>query len=779
MDQIPSYLPVLPIRTAVVFPSISIPLVVGRENSIRALYHAEREMGLILVVAQRSTTPGDPLPNDLFKVGTLCKVESIATIENGSRQIVVTGLARYHVAEYTLLPEGYLSARGETVADIEGSDLVRNEALLNHLKEASRKILELLPGPIEHLMWLVEKVDDPSYLTHLCAAYLNLSLFDKQELLETLEIDRRIEKLLEYLGKAQRDALLREQLRTIRSELGEESLEDTADQFEDKIRQAQLPEDAARQAREEIRRLRNLPANSAEYHVIRTYLECLFALPWNKRSSSEIDLDRARQTLDEDHFGLESVKRRILQFLAVAQLKNDLRGPILCLVGPPGVGKTSLGQSIARALGRKFIRTSLGGVRDEAEIRGHRRTYVGAMPGRMIQSIRRCGSKNPVMVLDEIDKLKSDFHGDPSAAMLEVLDPEQNKAFTDHYLDVPFDLSEIFFICTANVIDTIPPALRDRMEIIEVNGYTLLEKLHIAQQHLIPGLIEEHGLKPEWVNISDVTIQSIIVHYTREAGVRELKRKIATLFRAVAEQVVKHQASSLDVFSHIDLTPQMLHQLLGPERYFPESAEHPLKSGVALALAWTPHGGDLLFVEATALPDGKGQLTLTGQLGEVMKESAQIALSQARVGAQVYGYKSFDLNRFDIHIHVPSGAIPKDGPSAGVTILVALTSLLIGKPIKPKLAMTGELTLRGAVLPVGGIKEKVLAAHRAQLDTLILPKKNEQDLQEVPEEIRNQLKVVLVNTVEDVLIHALDLSPKQMHPVTAEVSSSSEQPKAA
>lgn len=800
MEQIPAHLPVLPIRTAVVFPSISIPLVVGRGNSIRALDQAEGGVGLIVVVAQRAMTPGDPAPEDLFRVGTLCKIENIATTEQGSRQIVVTGLSRYRVAKYERRPEGYISAMGETVADVEGPDPVRNEALLNQLKEASREILELLPGPTENLIWLVERVDDPSYLTHICAAYLNLSLFDKQDLLETAQIDKRIEKLLvhlhqerevlsvqkdirekmaERLGKAQREALLREQLRTIRSELGEESIEDTADQLEEKIRQAHLPEEAEKQAQDEIRRLKSLPINSAEYHVIRTYLEWIAALPWNRRAPSEIDIELARRILEEDHFGLETVKRRILQFLAVAKLKNNLRGPILCLVGPPGVGKTSLGHSIARALGRKFVRTSLGGVRDEAEIRGHRRTYVGAMPGRIIQSIKRCGSKNPVMLLDEIDKLRSDFHGDPSAAMLEVLDPEQNKTFTDHYLDVPFDLSEVFFICTANVVDTIPPPLRDRMEVIEVNGYTLFEKVHIANQYLVPTVLQEHGLKPEWIDLPEATLQRMIIHHTREAGVRDLKRKIATLFRGVAEDVVKHMAHSSEPFPRMNLTPEKLQQFLGPERYFPEAVEYPLKSGVALALAWTPHGGDLLFVEATTLPNGKGHLTLTGQLGDVMKESAQIALSQARAGAQVYGYRGLDLSHSDIHIHVPSGAIPKDGPSAGITILVALTSLFTGKPIKPGLAMTGEITLRGVVLPVGGIKEKVLAAHRAQLDTLILPKRNEQDLQEVPEEIRKQLKVILVNTVEEVLAHALDIEPSTVRSAGEGATVSPQQPKAA
>jgi ATP-dependent Lon protease len=785
MEQIPSALPVLPIRTSVVFPSISVPLVVGRGNSLRALDQADGSNGLIVVVTQKTITPGDPLPDDLFRVGTLCKIESTVSTENGSRQIVVTGTSRYRIAEFELLPEGYISARGETVADVQGPDLIRNEALLNNLKEASREILELLPGPTDHLMWLMERVDDPSYLSNLCAAYLNLSLYEKQDLLETVQTERRMEKILAYmrkerevlsvqkdirdkmserLSKAQREALLREQLRTIRQELGEDASEDTADQLEEKIRQARLPEDAAKQAADEMRRLRALPVNSAEYHVIRTYLEWLVVLPWNKRTVSQIDLEKARRTLDEDHFGLENVKKRIIQFLAVAKLKKDLRGPILCLVGPPGVGKTSLGQSIARALDRKFIRTSLGGVRDEAEIRGHRRTYVGAMPGRIIQSIKRCGSKNPVMILDEIDKLRADFHGDPSAAMLEVLDPEQNRTFTDHYLDLPFDLSEVFFICTANVMDTIPAPLRDRMEVIEVNGYTLIEKLHIARQYLVPDLIQEHGLKQEWIDLPDESIQKIIVHHTREAGVRELKRKIAALFRAAAEEVVDHMRKSGAPVPILRLTPEWVQTLLGPDRFLPEAAERALKSGVVMALAWTPHGGDLLFIEAATFAFGKGNLILTGQLGDVMKESAQIALSLARSTADRYGYKNFNFSENDIHIHVPAGAIPKDGPSAGVAIYVALVSLLLAKPIRSGLAMTGEVTLRGAVMPVGGIKEKVLAGHRAQLDMIILPRKNEQDLRDVPEEIRSQLKVVLIDNVEEALMHALGLSVQRIPP---------------
>lgn len=787
MEQVPSTLPVLPIRNAVLFPSISMPLVVGRTRSTKAVEQAEKANNLILVVAQRVLTAGDPQPEDMFKIGVLCKIESSTATETGSRQIVVTGISRYRVAEFTMEAD-YLSGRGEVVADIHVADPIRNEALFYNLKELSREILELLPGATEHLVRLIDQVDDPAYLTNVCSAYLNLSIYQKQELLETVQVERRMELLLNYmrkerevlsvqrdirdkmserLNKAQREALLREQLKTIRSELGEEAGEDTAEELEDKIRRADLPEEAEKQANEELRRLRGLPANSAEYHVVRTYLEWLAALPWARRTSSTINVQKARVILDEDHYGLENVKKRILQFLAVAKLKNDLHGPILCLVGPPGVGKTSLGQSIARALERRFIRTSLGGVRDEAEIRGHRRTYVGAMPGRIIQTIKRAGSKNPVMMLDEIDKLRADFHGDPSAAMLEVLDPEQNRTFTDHYLDLPFDLSEVFFICTANVVDTIPPALRDRMEIIDVSGYTSFEKLHIARKYLIPKLIGEHGLKTEWIDLPDETISYIINHHTREAGVRELQRKIAALFRSVAEEIVDHiQNKPGEPVARIRLGVDRLHELIGAPRFFPEAAERVMKPGVSIGLAWTPHGGDLLFIEATAMPSGKGAMTLTGQLGDVMKESAQIAMSIARATAPS-AYQHFDFAHTDIHIHVPAGAIPKDGPSAGVTILVALTSLIIGKPVKSGVAMTGEITLRGTILPVGGIKEKVLAAHRAELHTVILPRRNEQDLTDVPEDVRRQLKFIFVETVDEVLEHTLDIGVSRIGPAAA------------
>jgi len=775
-------LPVLPIRNAVLFPSISMPLVVGRPRSLRALNRASELNNLLVIVTQKIITSSDPAATDLYQVGSLCKIEDQTTTENGSQQIVVTGLSRYKAADFflsSLEDSSYLAVRGHIVDDTHAPDLIRNEALLNNLKVLAQDVLELLPGASEPLVQLLERVDDPSYLTNICAAYLNLSLNQKQELLETVEIERRIEVLLNYMqrerevlnlqreirnkmseriNKGQREALLREQLRTIRAELGEEANDENTDDLEEKLRRADLSEEAAKQASDELRRLRSLPVASAEYHVVRTYIEWLASLPWRKASRDNINIWNAKKILDEDHFGLDSVKRRILQFLAVAKLKNDLRGPILCLVGPPGVGKTSLGQSIARTLGRKFIRTSLGGVRDEAEIRGHRRTYVGAMPGRIIQTIKRVGTKNPVMMLDEIDKLRADFHGDPSAAMLEVLDPEQNKSFTDHYLDLPFDLSEVFFITTANVLDTIPAPLRDRMEIIEVNGYTSVEKMQIAKNFIVPKEFSAHGIKPNQVSIPDQTLVEIITKYTREAGVRELQRKIAGLLRAAAEEIVQKSAKN-----EIEMSPDKLPSILGPEKFYSELAQMTSSPGIATALAWTPNGGDILFIETTSMP-GKGGLILTGQLGDVMKESAQLALSLARSNFYVL-QRAFDFSLHDIHIHIPGGAIPKDGPSAGVTILMSLISLLLNRTIDPKLAMTGEITLRGAVLPVGGIKEKIIAAHRAGLQKVILPKKNEQDLQEVPAYVRDKLSYIYIEHIDQLFksVFRLEKSDKEQH----------------
>jgi ATP-dependent Lon protease len=789
MESVPSLLPVLPIRNAVLFPSISMPLVVGRERSIRAVEQAEAAGSLVVVITQRVLTPGDPNPADLYRIGALCKIENVTRTETGSQQVVVTGIARFRAVEVELADGNYLVTRGETVDDSLGEDAVRRDALFYNLREISREILELLPGTTDPLVRLIDRVDDPSYLTNVCAAYLNLPLPKKQELLELVEVEARMDSLLTYmrkerevltlqreirekmserLNKAQRDALLREQLRTIRTELGEESEESDADELEQKLLEAQLPPEARKQCDEELKRLRGLPASSAEHHVVRTYLEWLAALPWNKLDPSEVNLARARQVLDEDHSGLEAVKKRIVQFLAVSRLREEasakeaaregepsLRGAILCLVGPPGVGKTSLGKSIARAMGRKFARASLGGVRDEAEIRGHRRTYVGALPGRIIQTMKRVGTRNPVLTLDEIDKLRADFQGDPSSAMLEVLDPEQNQTFTDHYLDVPFDLSDVFFIATANVLDSIPAPLRDRMEIIEVNGYTSIEKLEIARVHLLPKLLREHGIDPAWIELPDETLRLVISRYTREAGVRELQRRLASLLRTAAEEILDQRSKG--AAPRVMLNPSRVRGLLGPERHVPEILDLGRRPGVATGLAWTPHGGDILHIEVSALPQGHGGLLMTGQLGDVMKESAHIALSLARSTGARYFKRNVDFTRVDLHIHVPAGAIPKDGPSAGVTILAALASLITERPIRPGIAMTGEITLRGTVLPVGGIKEKVLAAHRAGIRTIILPGRNEADLDEVPASVRSEMRFLPVDTVEQVLTATLDL----------------------
>lgn len=776
--DIPTLLPILPIRNAVVFPGASMPLVVGRPKSIGALKEAKEQNSLIVVATQRAMSHGDPTPEDINRIGVLCKIENVIETDNNAYQVVVTGIARYRIAEF-LPTEKMLCVRGETVADIHGQDPVRTQALFKSLKEMAREILELVPGPGENLMRAVEKIDDPTQLTNLCAAYLNLSTPVKQEILEELMLDTRVEKLLsimhkerevlsvqrniqekmgERLSKAHREALLREQMRTIREELGEEGSQ-ASEEIRKKLDEANLPPEARKVADDELKRLDQLPPSAAEYHVVRTYLDWLACLPWSKSTEDSFDLVKAREILDADHYGLDQVKKRILQFLSVAKLKaaknkdNALGGPILCLVGPPGVGKTSLGQSIAKALGRKFIRASLGGVRDESEIRGHRRTYIGAMPGRFVQSLKRVAVKNPLMMLDEIDKLGMSYQGDPASALLEVLDPEQNDTFTDHYIDVPFDLSNVFFIATANQLDTIPGPLRDRMEIIEVSGYTTHEKLAIAKRYLVPKQLEEHGLEAKQLEIPDEILELLISNYTREAGVRELNRRVAALCRGVAEEVVDRESKGIT--EPLKISVDQAKEILGIERYRPEVSEKNVRPGLVTGLAWTPVGGDILFIESAAMP-GSGKFTLTGQLGDVMKESAQIAMSIARSLAPTIAPK-VDFEKQDFHIHVPSGAIPKDGPSAGVTMLTSILSLITEKAVDSKTAMTGEITLRGAVMPVGGIKEKVLAAHRAGIKKIILSKKNEGDLKDVPKDVLSQMEFVTIQTVEELISIALGI----------------------
>jgi ATP-dependent Lon protease len=761
--------PVLPLRGTVVFPGMTLPLRVGRPSSMAAL-QAAKDRPWALVLSQKNDAGGDSEPDvdDMYRVGTLVKIEKVRGSEKNGYQVLARGVARFRVK--VLRRNGkYLEAEGEALADLRDVDAKTQDALLDSLKTAAKDILKLVPAETEQFVELLDGINDLELLTHLSAGNIDIPLEQKQAILETVSTKNRVLKLLDLmvslkenlevqgqireklthkLGKNQRENILREQMRQIREELGEGEEEEGNDDYRKKINDAGMPDDAKKIALDELKRFDAIGKSSPESHVIRNYLDLLCALPWNKSSSSNIDLEAARKILDEDHYGLDKIKKRILQHLAVMKLKNEGRGTILLFVGPPGVGKTSLGQSIAKALGRKFARASLGGVRDDAEIRGHRRTYIGAMPGRIIQSIKRAGENNPVLMLDEIDKLGNSYQGDPAAALLEVLDPEQNGTFTDHYLDVPFDLSKVIFVATANSLDSIPGPLRDRMEIIELSGYTTAEKLHIAKRHLVPKQLKEHGIAEGKLTVSDEALLRLIAHYTREAGVRELQRKLAEVARGSTERVIAGEEVRIEV--------KDLEDILGPERFVHEVVEGIVTPGVVTGLAWTPVGGDILFIEAELMP-GNGKLTITGQLGEVMKESAQIALSlvRSRLASVV---PNFDFAKNDLHIHVPAGAIPKDGPSAGVTMLTAIASLFSGRRVNPTLAMTGEISLRGAVMPVGGIKEKVIAAHRAGIKKILLPKRNEKDLREVPEEVRSQMTFEFMETASDVLKAALGLS---------------------
>jgi ATP-dependent Lon protease len=765
--------PVLPTRNVVLFPGCTVPLTVGRRKSIAAVERAREGEGWLLSLAQRvDTEKREPTHAELFRVGTLCHIEGMRGSPESGYQVVLRGVHRVRVLDLADR-DRFLSAEVEVLGDVFDADEKTAAALLRTIKQLAHELLELVPADTRQLSLMVDAIDDLVLLIHLCAENMDAPLEKKQAVLETASIKQRAllllgemqalkeslalqgeirEKLTQKMGKMQRETILREQLKTIREELGEEGEgKGSPSDYEKRIADAGMPEEALRVAREQAKRLESIGDSSPEAHVIRNYLDLLCAMPWNKSSPEEIDLGKARTILDTDHYGLEKIKKRIVQHLAVMKLKKNGRGSILLFVGPPGVGKTSLGKSIAKALGRVFTRASLGGVRDDAEIRGHRRTYIGALPGRIIQSIKRAGVNNPVFMLDEIDKLSRGYTGDPAAALLEVLDPEQNANFVDHYLDVAFDLSRVFFIGTANTLDSIPPALLDRMEVIELSGYTTAEKLHIAKNHLIPKELEEHGLSAAQLQITDEALLRITTHYTREAGVRELERRIAAVCRASTEKVLAPEAEL-----PVKVDSGALEEILGTERFTPEVVERLVPPGVAVGLAWTPQGGDILFVEATLMP-GTNQLTLTGQLGDVMKESAQIALSLVRSHLTTL-IPGFDYDKKDVHIHVPAGAIPKDGPSAGVTMLTAIASLFSRRHVSPKLAMTGEITLRGAVTPVGGIKEKLIAAHRAGIEKVLLPRRNQRDLKEVPEEVKSQLQIELIDNVQDVLRSALGLT---------------------
>jgi len=685
-----------------------------------------------------------------------------------SVRVLVQGLARIELQQ-VVQREPYFVAR---VARLRESLLQAREvdALHANLVSQFSKFVSLVPYLPDELQTMAVQVREPGKLTDLVASYLKIAIEELQDLLATLDIRQRLEKLIVILGreiellelghkiqsqvqtelnKNQREYFLRQQLKAIQKELGEtDSRSAEIEDLEKKVQAANMPEEARKAADKELERLRMIPPESAEHTVVRTYLDWLVSLPWCVSTEDNLDIKHAREVLDEDHYDLEKAKERILEFLAVRKLKRDTKGPILCFVGPPGTGKTSLGRSIARALGRKFVRLSLGGIRDEAEIRGHRRTYIGSLPGRIIQGVRNAASNNPLFILDEVDKLGADFRGDPASALLEVLDPEQNNTFVDHYLDVPFDLSHVLFLTTANILDTIPHALRDRMELLELPGYTEEEKLHIAERHLVPKQLTENGLNEHHIEFTKEAVSEIIRSYTREAGVRNLEREIARICRKIARSITEGEAPPEQI------TLDLLQRYLGPPKYFSEVAERTNEPGVATGLAWTPNGGDIIFIESTRMNGQKG-LTLTGSLGDVMKESAQAALSYVRTRAERLGIAPDFYDRSDIHVHVPAGAIPKDGPSAGVTIAASLASLMTGTPVRAEVAMTGEITLRGKVLPVGGIKEKVLAARRAGIRTVVLPRRNEHDLDDIPPEVRREMEIVFVDTVDDVLAQVL------------------------
>lgn len=767
-DVTPAVLPILPLKDTVVFPETMMPLAVGQLRSVRLIDDVLAKDKLVALVAVRNEGAEVPGPDDVYDVGTLSVVQKMIKAPDGTLRIIVQGLRRITIDEYTS-EEPFLTAKVHDTPDIV-EETTELEALQRNLVAVYTKIVEMVPYLPDELEMAAVNIEDPATLGYFVGSTMRIKAEDKQVLLEEVDVAKRLRRLTELMNrelevlelgskiqfqvqsemeKTQRDYFLRQQMKAIQEELGEtDETQAEVNELRSRIDEAHLPEEADKQARRELDRLAKLPSAAAEYGVIRTYLDWIVSLPWNKSTEDNLDIAHAREVLDADHYDLEDVKDRMLEFLAVQKLKSGLSGPILCFAGPPGVGKTSLGQSIARALGRKFIRISVGGVRDEAEIRGHRRTYIGAMPGTIMRAIRDAESNNPVFMIDEIDKMGADWRGDPSSAMLEVLDPEQHNTFRDHYLDLSFDLSKVMFITTANMLDTIPGPLRDRMEVISIAGYTEEEKLHIAKMYLIPRQLERNGLKPGQLKIADQALRVIIEGYTREAGVRNLEREIGAVARKFARLVAEKGRKSLT------LSAQKVPDFLGRQKAFKETKRRTGDPGVSTGLAWTPSGGDILFIEARSM-SGTGHLTLTGQLGDVMKESAQAALTYIRSIAGRWGISEDFFQKHDIHVHVPAGAVPKDGPSAGVAITTALASMITGRPVNADLAMTGEVTLTGQVLPVGGIKEKVLAAGQAGITTIFLPDRNEGDVDDINDDLIKDVTFIYATQVDQVLERAL------------------------
>lgn len=765
---IPDVLPLIPLRDIILFPDLVVPLFVGRERSIKALEAAMREGHLVALATQKFAETQDPGADDIFEIGCVASVMQELKLPDGTAKALVEGQQRFRILEY-VQTEPYFLVRVEMIEESVGAD-VEGEALMRAVVGDFERAAEFGKPIPQEVLIAASAIDEPGRLGDFVAFHLNLKTDEKQQILEAVDprvrlelITRFLKKELEILElgskiqdrvkeqmtKSQREYFLREQLKAIQLELGQfDEVQAEITEYTEKIRDSHMPEKVEEKALKELKRLEKMQPQSAETSVIRTYLDWLVGLPWDTESEEKLDLIEAQAILDEDHYGLEKVKERVLEYLAVHKLTDKMRGPILCFVGPPGVGKTSIGKSIARALNREFIRQSLGGVRDEAEIRGHRRTYVGALPGRIIQSISQVGTNNPVFMMDEIDKVGTDFRGDPTSALLEVLDPEQNNAFQDHYLEAPFNLSNVMFITTANMLDTIPPALRDRMEVIHFPGYTEDEKLHIAEKYLVPKQLREHGLSASRLVISEGALRLIVRVYTREAGVRGLERTIAAIARQVARKVVEGAKGKTSV------TERTLHKYLGPAKFSYGLAEEKDEIGVATGLVWTEVGGDIISIEATKMA-GSGKLILTGQLGDVMQESATAAVTYIRTRALDLGLAEDFQDKLDLHIHVPAAATPKDGPSAGITMATAIASSLLACPVRRDLAMTGEITLRGRVLPIGGLKEKLLAAHRAGLKTVLIPKDNERDLELLPEKVRSELELIPVRTMDEVLDHAL------------------------